>query len=231
METAKDINQEQEEKILTRRIPVEGPFMNYDSDDILYGIMYAYSTYEPNKKILYLSKRNFAIKKKTIYSACGISSKAMFDRHMAKLIEKGLIKEEKNVYYFLQNKDEKYRIIHRDLLEYLSKTRPKHFIRVYILLLDWYLWKKKENSEFIFTNKLIMEKLGYSKANKKVSADITAILHSLAREGYIEYEEFYDVRISPEGKELPVPQMRLKKVAQSESELNEIHHKEKAEKN
>ena len=42
-----------------RRIPVEGIFIHYDSNDILYAIMYALATFNPKDKKLYLTKKNF----------------------------------------------------------------------------------------------------------------------------------------------------------------------------
>ena len=205
-----------------RRIPVEGIFIHYDGNDILYAIMYALATFNPKEKKLYLAKRSFIANKKSVYNICGFTDARMMKRHLAKLIEKGLVSEDETNYYFPQNIEEKYQIIEKDMLQYLANTRSNQAIRVYISLLDWYLWKKKENTEFIFTNRDILEKLGYSQDNKVASSAITDILESFAREGVIKYEHFYETNILASGKEVPVPRMRLMFVARDKKELREV---------
>ena len=202
-----------------RRIPVEGIFIHYDSNDILYAMMYALATYNPKEKKLYLTKKIFTANKKSVYNICGFTDARMMKRHLAKLVEKGLVSEDETNYYFPQNTEEKYQIIEKEMLQYLANTRSNQAIRVYISLLDWYLWKKKENTEFVFTNKNILEKLGYSKDNKIASSAITDILESFAREGVITYEHFYETNILDSGKEVPSPRMRLLFVARDKKEL------------
>ena len=205
-----------------RRIPVEGIFIHYDSNDILYAIMYALATFNPKEKKLYLAKRIFTANKKSVYNICGFTDARMMKRHLTKLIEKGLVSEDETNYYFPQNIEEKYQIIEKDMLQYLANTRSNQAIRVYISLLDWYLWKKKENTEFIFTNRDILEKLGYSQDNKVASSAMTDILESFAREGVIKYEHFYETNILASGKEVPVPRMRLMFVARDKKELRQV---------
>ena len=43
----------------TRRLSLEKDFMNRTSDDLIYGLMLCFATYNPNGKELYLSKKNF----------------------------------------------------------------------------------------------------------------------------------------------------------------------------
>lgn len=205
-----------------RRIPVEGIFIHYDSNDILYAIMYALATYNPKDSKLYLSKKKLTANKKSIYNICGFTDARMMKRHLTKLISKGLVSEDETNYYFPQNEKEKYQIIEREMLLYLANTRNNQAVRVYISLLDWYLWKKSKDTEFIFTNRDILERLGYSKDNKIASGAITDILESFAREGVIQYEHFYDIEILPTGKEVPVPRMRLMFVARDKKELRAV---------
>ena len=202
-----------------RRIPVEGVFIHYDSNDILYAIMYALATFNPTDKKLYLSKKTLTANKKSVYNICGFTDARMMKRHLTKLIEKGLVSEDEMNYYFPQNPEEKYRIIEKDMLQYLANTRSNQAIRVYISLLDWFLWKKKENADFIFTNRDILEKLGYSKDNKIASSMITDILESFGREGVIKIERFYETNVLASGKEVPVPRMRLVFVARDKKEI------------
>lgn len=210
-----------ETKILNpRRIPTEGIFLHYDTNDILFALMYSLATFNPEDRQLYLSKKVFQKNKKIIYDICGITNSAMLKRHINKLIEVELVQEEKEQYTFPFNKEEKYRIIEREMLWYLASTRNKQGVRSYIILLDWFLWKQKENEYFIFTNKDILDRLGYSTNNKVASSLISNILESFLREGIIKYEKFYDTVITQDGKEIPTPKMKLTFVATQKDQLN-----------
>ena len=105
------------------------------------------------------------------------------------------------------------------MLRYLVDTRPVQAIRIYITLLDWYLWKKKTGEQYIFTNKDILEKLGYSPDNKNANTTVSNILESLNREGVIEFQEYYDTIILDNGRQVPTPKKILKFVASSKAEI------------
>ena len=81
-----------EQKSHQRRFSLEDDFMNYDTDDLLFGIMYHLSTYHPEDKKLYLSKKSLAKNKKIIYELCDLNSQKM-KRHLDKLIKNNLIAE------------------------------------------------------------------------------------------------------------------------------------------
>lgn len=212
----------------TRRLSLEDDFMNYSSDDLLFGALQYLATYHPELEMLYLTKKNITKSKKELYNLCGLNAQSL-KRHLTKLEEKGLIKSkiiyiganktEYDCYVFPYDRDGKYQIINNEMLWYIVSTRNQQAVRVYTMLLDWYDWKSHENDEFIFTNKDILKKLGYSTDNKLASSVVSNILESFKREGVINYEEFYEVRIDNFGKEIPTPKKRLKFVAKSKSEL------------
>ena len=206
-------------KTHTRRMPTEGTFIEYDSNDILYSLMYSLATYNPKAKQIYITKQAVTANKKLIYEACGFTNSAMMKRHLEKLINKELITQDEYNYYFPQNKNEKYRIIEKEMLFYLATTRPLNAIRIYMILLDCYLWKQKEDCNFVFTNTYLLERLGYSTTNKNASAMVSNILESFSREGIIEFEEKYDLVISPTGKEVPSPRKYLMFVATTKKEI------------
>ena len=208
-----------ETKTYTRRMPTEGTFIEYDSNDILYSLMYSLATYNPEANQIYITKKAVTANKKLIYEACGFTNSAMMKRHLEKLIDKELITQDEFNYYFPQNKNEKYRIIEKEMLFYLATTRPLNAIRIYMILLDCYLWKQKEDCNFIFTNTYLLEKLGYSTTNKNASAMVSNILESFSREGIIKFEEKYDLVISPTGKEVPSPKKYLMFVATTKKEI------------
>lgn len=211
--------EQQEKKVHTRRMSIEGSFMKYDVNDIFYTLMYCLATYNPTDKRLYLAKKTFTTNKKLIYDSCGFNGSPMMKRHLARLIERGLIIEDEANYYFPQNLNEKYHLIEKDMLFCLATTRSLNSIRIYLILLDGYLWKKKEKEEFNFTNSFLLEKMGYSTNNKEASRMVTEILESLAREGIIKFEERYELIITKAGKEVPSPKKYLKFVATKKSEL------------
>lgn len=210
---------EAEKKVHTRRMPTEGAFMKYDSNDILYSLMYSFATYNPKEERLYLAKTLLTENKKLIYETCGFTGSTMMKRHLDKLIDKGLIAEDSSNYYFPQNTNEKYRIIQKEMLFYLTTTRSLNAVRIYMILLDCYLWKQKEGTEFNFTNTFLLEKLGYSLTNKNASAMVSNILESFSREGVIEFEEGYEKIITSAGKEVPTPVKILKFVATTKQEI------------
>lgn len=214
----------------TRRFSLEKDFMDYNSDDLLFGCLQYLATYHPELNKLYLTKKALTKSKKEVYGLCGLNAKS-FNRHIDRLKEKGLIKEEViyvgeskteyDCYTFPYNHDGKYQIVNNEMLWYIVSTRNQQAVRIYTMLLDWYDWKSHENDEFIFTNKDIMKKLGYSTAsnNALASSMVSNILESFQREGVIDFEEFFEIRIDNSGKEIPTPKKRLKFVAKSKSEL------------
>lgn len=212
----------------TRRMSLEDDFMNYSSDDLLFGALQYLATYHPEMNLLYLTKKNITKNKKELYNLCGLNAQSL-KRHLEKLEQKGLIKTkmiymganktEYECYIFPYDKDGKYQIVNNEMLWYIVSTRNQQAVRIYTMLLDWYDWKSHENEDFIFTNKDILKKLGYSTDNKLASSMVSNILESFKREGVIDYEEFYEVRIDNYGKEIPTPKKRLVFVAKSKNEL------------
>lgn len=50
---------EEKTKIVNpRRIPVEGIFLHYKTDDIVYGYLQASATFNPKDKVLYINQKN-----------------------------------------------------------------------------------------------------------------------------------------------------------------------------
>ena len=213
-----------------RRFSLEDDFMNYSTDDLLFGAMYHLSTYHPGERKLYLSKKNFQKNKKIIYELCDLKNSQTAKRHLDKLRENKLIAEEEMyiagektpVYTFPHEYDKKYQLIDNDMLWYIASTRNHQAIRVYVFLLNCFLWKKEENTEYIFTNIDIMKTIGYSSDNKLASSMITNILESFKREGVIDYEEYYEEMITNEGRSVPTPKKRLTFVANIKTQLKPL---------
>lgn len=200
--------------------------MNYSTDDLLFGAMYHLATYHPNYFKLYLSKKKLTANREAIYKFCDLDAKKL-KRHLDKLIEKKLIQEEKMhingvdtiVYTFPYDKSGKYRLIDNDMLWYLVTTRNKQAIRIYLYLLNGFLWKEQLNESFTFTNNSILQALGYASKSRLASTGITNVLESFKREGTIDYNVIYTEGINEQGKTFPIPQMKLTFIAKDMTAL------------
>ena len=216
-----------------RRFSLEENFMHYTIDDILFGVMYYLSTYHPTEKVFYLTKKNFTKNRKIIKEACdGISTQTL-NNHLAVLLEKKLIQEKEITsggekypsYTFSYEYKEKYQLIENEMLWYIVSTRSKQAVKIYIYLLNKYMWKKKDNQEqYVFTNSELLGALGYStnSSNQKAGEIVNNILESFLREGVIKYETFYEEIYLNNGKVIPSPKKRLVFVASSKKELPKI---------
>lgn len=213
-----------------RRFSLEADFMNYSTDDLLFGAMYHLSTYHPNYQKLYLSKKNFQKNKKIIYELCDLNAQSL-RRHLDKLLASKLIAEgeivsndEKiPVYFFPFEYSGNYQLIDNEMLWYIASTRNHQAIRLYVYLLNCFLWKQKEQETYIFTNTDLMKSIGYSPDNKLASSMVSNILESFAREGIIEYVEFYEEVITNSGKSVPTPKKKLMFVASTKDQLLPIN--------
>lgn len=212
----------------TRRISLEDDFMNHETNDLLFAYMLSCATFHPIEKRLYLTKAKYAGEKmaQTIAKLCGKSQKTI-TRHLSALIEKGLVAEDVIVcgdkkvvsFVFPFDKDMNYQIVNNDMLKYVIHTRNQCAVRIYVYLLNKYLWKP----EYHFTSKELQVAIGYS-ANTETSSIyemIRDILESFKREGIIEYDEVYETLTNFEtGEVINTPNKVLKFVAQKKDELS-----------
>lgn len=161
----------------------------------------------------------------TIAKLCGKSKKTI-DRHLATLIEKGLVAIDTVAcstgdavsYVFPYNKNMKYQIVNNDMLKYVIHTRNQCAVRIYVYLLNKYLWKQ----DYHFTLKELQVAIGYSE-NTKTSSILEMlrdILESFKREGIIEFEEVYEqIQVFDTGEIVNTPNKVLSFVAQRKEEL------------
>ena len=216
-----------EETVRKRRLSLEDNFMNYGIDDLLFGSMYYLATFHPEVRKLYLTKKNYAKNRKNFYNLEDGGNAKTLKRHLDKLIEKGLVAEEdikvngENYpsYVFPYETDTKYQLVEAEMLWYIISTRNRQAVKIYIQLLNWYLWKEKTDEHFVFTNKDIMKVLGYSPDNKVASSMVSNVLESLSREGVIRYENYFEEYVADNGCVVPTPKKRLLFVAKSKNEL------------
>lgn len=214
-----------------RRISLEDDFMNWNVDDLLFGMMYYLATYQPNENRLYLTKANYEKHRKDFYNLGETNNSRKLKAHLNKLISRGLVKEDKvqcgnqkiDAYVFPYDYDLNYQIVDNEMLFYIISTRNKSAIQIYVYLLNKYLWKKKTDDTFTFDNKDLQKAIGYSEATCFRDTWVSNIIESFKREGVIDYVDFYETKIDETtGKQIQYPQRRLLFVAQKKEELRKI---------
>lgn len=211
----------------TRRISLEEDFMNHATNDLLFAYMLASATYHPIEKRLYLTKFKYVSEQmsQTIAKLCGKSKKTI-DRHLTALMEKGLVAVDtvscgtKDVvsYIFPYDKDMNYQIVNNDMLKYVIHTRNQCAVRIYVYLLNKYLWKQ----DYHFTLKELQVAIGYSPNTMTTSIleMLRDILESFKREGIIQYDEVYEqITAFETGEIVNTPNKVLRFVAQKKEEL------------
>lgn len=185
-----------------RRFSLEEDFMNFNTNDLLYGFMRGLSTarptgkYKNNKELYqeYLTKKEFNKNKKLIAGICNCSTKTI-NRHIEKLFEAGLLAEgvetvsvnnknyEYDCYYFPYDEKGRYKILDQKIVRYLVHTRNSQGIRIFLYLLNKYQWKK----DYIFTIEEIATGLGYAESTKSCHCLIRDCLASFKAEGIIRF--------------------------------------------
>lgn len=181
-----------------RRFSLENDFMNFKTNDLLYGFMRGMSTARPAEDgegyQEYLPKKSFNKNKKLIAGICGCTVKTISNQ-IQKLIEADLLEEgievveangkeyEYECYWFPYDYNGTYKIIEQDIVKYLVNTRNAQGIRIYLYLLNKFQWKPG----YIFTIQEIKEALGYAATTKTCDELIRDCLASFKAEGLIKF--------------------------------------------
>ena len=195
-----------------RRIPVEGIFLHYSIDDIVYGYLQASASYNPNTNLIYIKKRDMTGIKRMLKTVVGCSSASTVANKINRLLDEGLLAydEKTELYTFPYNRDEKYKIVSSEMLFRLTTVYKPMVVKIFIYLLDKYEWKKSINDRYCFTISELSSMMGYAKSSRSQEEAIRAILENLRDVGYIDYEEGYTIN-EETGK--PVPRMWLNRVS------------------
>ena len=124
-----------------RNISLEDNFMNYSVDDLLYAFMSYHATYDPHTCEYYLTERNWVKYRPLLKS---IITTRNCRNHLNSLIAKGIvIHDETHMrYIFPHNGFKKYQPVNNAMLYYLIITSNINVIKIYIYLLNKWLWKK-----------------------------------------------------------------------------------------
>lgn len=202
-----------------RNISLEDNFMNYSVDDLLYAFMSYHATYDPHTNEYYLTERNWVKYRPLLKSIITLRN---CRNHLNSLISKGIIIHDETHmrYIFPHNGFKKYQPVNNGMLYYLIITSNINVIKIYIYLLNKWLWKNKEHEPYYFTLKELREALGYSGSNNPgVDAALRTILFSIAKQGIIDATPTYLV-INPNTPVSPVYQLDF--VAQNPKEFKTI---------
>lgn len=228
----------------TRVFSLEEDFMNWKTNDLLYAFMRCLSTAKPeedsNGKMMktangkvkyreYLPIKTFKKNKKLIAEICGCTTRTI-ENQLNAMFDKGILDEGVEIikvnnkeynyecFWFPYDYDGTFKIVDKDVIEYLVHTRNGQAIRIYLYLLNKFQWKK----DYVFTIQEIKEALGYSATTKTADSLIKNVLASFKAEGVIKYEKFFDevdVGGLNDYKTIPVERMKLKYVATKRAEL------------
>lgn len=202
-----------------RNISLEEDFMNYSVDDLLYAFMSYHATFDPQAQQYYLSERNWTKYRPLLKSVLTTRNAR---NHLNSLISKGIIIHdyEHMRYIFPHSGFKKYQQVNNAMLYYLIITSNMNVIKIYIYLLNKWLWKQKTHEPYYFTLKELRETLGYSGSdNAGVDSALHTILFSIAKQGIIDATPTY-LTINPNSPPSPVYQLDF--VAQTPKEFKTI---------
>lgn len=207
-----------------RRFSLEDDFMNYSTDDLLYGYLSYHSIFDPVEKERYIYVKNVAPLKKYIAAMIHKTTKTVNNR-IDKLIERGLLKKSvkynQGVYIFVEGEG-RYQLVNYDILFYLLVNRNEFAIKIYAYLLNKYLWKASSNEHYIFTLEELAKVMGYAESSiAGVTPMIGLVLDSFFREGLIKWRENIEMKMV-NGKMVPVTRRELLFVAESQNQLPAI---------
>lgn len=202
-----------------RNISLEDTFMNYSVDDLLYAFMSYHATFDPQTQEYYLSERNWTKYRPLLRS---IITTRNCRNHLNSLIAKGIIIHdyEHMRYIFPHNGFKKYQPVNNAMLYYLIISSNMNVIKIYIYLLNKWLWKNKTHEPYYFTLKELREALGYSGSdNAGVDSALHTILFSISKQGIIDATPTY-LNLNPNSP--PSPVFQLDFVAQTPKEFKTI---------
>ena len=202
-----------------RNISLEDDFMNYSVDDLLFAFMSYHATYDPSAQEYYLTERNW-VKYRPLLKSIITTRNAR--NHLNSLIAKGIIKHdaERMRYIFPHNGFKKYQQVNNSMLYYLIISSNMNVIKIYIYLLNKWLWKNKTNEPYYFTLKELREALGYSGSNNPgVDDALHTILFSISKQGIIDATPTY-LNLNPHTPPSPVYQLDF--IAQTPKEFKTI---------
>lgn len=203
-----------------RKVSLEEDFMEWHTNDLLYGELLYMSSLTPDKT-LYVTKENFLNARERIMETCEYSSKQSLYNNLEKLKKANLIAEAdiaynktavKPSYVFLYNENNRYQLIQHEMVYYLISTRARNALRVYTYLLNKLIWKKQNGFPYYdFTLNELRTILHYDSKRTPDKA-LRLIIESFYREGIIDYECAYKAKRDKSGKMVPSPVFRLTNV-------------------
>jgi hypothetical protein len=200
----------------SRRFSMEDTFMkNKKINDILYGYLQSVSHLDKNnKRFVYEDKINFCNIEKILDNE--MKHKTL-SRNFKYLIETGFVEKGQttdlygnlvNVYFLPYTEKSIYQMINCNTLDYLIKGTNANVIKIYAYLLNKYNWKAKENKNYVFTKKELLQKVNSSTTNQRDYDKINVILDVLIKLKLIEIKNFY----CENKNSMPTPKIRLIKV-------------------
>lgn len=204
----------------------DSPWMHHKINDILLAKIKVQASYyefpnDPNEdRYLYITKEKYREIRRETATQMKCSEKTI-DRSFRELLYAGLMTE-----FSFQKTDKKYCygygvtqeaapfvLLTQEWLRYLATTDNIHSIKIYVYLLDKYLWKKKSGEMYNFTINELMDVIEYEKNSGRGREVINNILHEFYQRGIIKYENCF---VNIEGS--PIQYKQLQYLAQNEQD-------------
>lgn len=206
---------------MKRRFSLEDDFMNYSTDDLIYGYLSYCSTFDPVNKERYIAIKNVSPLKKYMAAMINKTTKTVSNR-IEKLVEKELlikkVKGNQEVFVFTE-KSKTYQLVNYDILFYLLVSRNQFAIKVYVYLLNKYLWKLQTHEYYIFTLEELAQALGYAESSIcGVTPMLNIVLESFYREGLLKWREVVESKVI-DNKVVPVVRKELLFIAENQNQL------------
>lgn len=195
-----------------RCFPLDGTFMNYGTKDIVYGYLQLIATFNPSSRELYIYHREYVKEKESIANIADCSIKTI-ERAVTALKVSGLIKFDEDRILITPSTN-RYQLVDYNILDKLVGTGNHNIIRIYIYLLNKYLWKQEQSSSYLFTISELASAIGYNSFNSNISNRISRTLNILKDSGMIDFDYRYIEKRDGE-KIIPVRKIELKYVASS----------------
>lgn len=199
-----------------RCFPLDGAFMNYGIKDIIYGYLQLMATFNPSTRELYIKYSNYVSEKNLISEVASCSTRTV-ERAISSFENSGLIKVvDGNI--ILTPSTNRYQLVEHAILKMIVDTGEHNIVRIYSYLLNKYLWKKSQSTEYLFTITELANAIGYNSFNSNIGNRIEHVLNTLKELRIIKYEyEYIHMRVGK--KIIPVRKIKLINVCSSISDI------------
>ena len=190
--------------------------MNYGIKDIIYGYLQLMATFNPSTRELYIKYSSYVSEKNLISDVASCSTRTV-ERAISSFENSGLIKiVDGNI--ILTPSTNRYQLVDHAILKMIVDTGEHNIVRIYSYLLNKYLWKKSQSTEYLFTITELANAIGYNSFNSNIGNRIEHVLNTLKELRIIKFE-YVHIQMRVGNKIIPVRKIKLINVCSSISDI------------